>query len=58
MMHKRYKVGASIVGKLIWTKMKVAINPLLDGKDFIAKAHKLATQLAYGSERHEQMWNL
>ena len=57
-MHKRYKVGASIVGKLIWTKMKVAINPLLDGKDFIAKAHKLATQLAYGSERHEQMWNL
>ena len=57
-MNYRDKVGASAVGKLIRTKMKVAINQFKDGNDLIAKAHKLETQFSYGSERYKQPWKL
>ena len=58
MILNRYKVGASAVGSLIWTKMKVAINPISEGKDIIAKAHKLATHFLYGSEQYKQLRNI
>ena len=57
-MHNGDKVGASAVCKFIRTKMRVAVNPLPEGKDLISKAHKLATHFSYGYERYIQLWKL
>ena len=41
LMHNVYKVVASAVVNLIRMKMRFTINPLLEGKNLIANAHKL-----------------
>ena len=57
-MHNGDIVGASAVGKLVRTKMKVAINLFSEGNNLISKAHNLATRFLYGSEWYKQLWKL
>ena len=57
-MHNGDIVGASAVGKLVRTNMKVAINLFSEGNNLISKAHNLATHFLYGSEWYEQLWKL
>ena len=58
MMHNGDKVGASAVGELIWTNMKVDINPFPEEENLISKAHKLETNFFYDYERYKQLWKL
>ena len=41
MIHNGDKVGVYAVGEIVQMKMRVAIDPFPDGKDIIAKEHKL-----------------
>ena len=41
MIHNRDKVGASALVEIFQMKMTVAIDPFPEGKDIIAKEHKL-----------------
>ena len=52
-MHNVDQVVESIEFDLIRMKMKASINPPPKGKDLIAKAHKVATQFLYDTERYE-----